>query len=124
MQCHSPSVSIPYRPLNFDSLGHGALAFSALDPPTSGRIGELRDKVLEHYGAVFRVAVCCIFGLPSYKLLSTFRPPTACASWHLSVNGLKLRGVHFDMLDDAWAIAFANHLARCGGDTLVHTAHS
>jgi hypothetical protein len=28
------------------------------------------------------------------------------------------------MLDDAWATTFADHLARCGGDASVHTAHS
>jgi hypothetical protein len=29
-----------------------------------------------------------------------------------------------DMSGDALATAFANHLARCGGDASVHTAHS
>jgi hypothetical protein len=29
-----------------------------------------------------------------------------------------------DMSDDAWATTFADHLARCGGDASVHTAHS
>ena len=33
-------------------LGHGVLAFLASDPPTSGRLGELRDKFPEHYDAV------------------------------------------------------------------------
>jgi hypothetical protein len=28
------------------------------------------------------------------------------------------------MSDEAWAIAFAGHLARCGGVASVHTAHS
>jgi hypothetical protein len=28
------------------------------------------------------------------------------------------------MSDDGWATAFADHLARCGGDALAHTAHS
>jgi hypothetical protein len=28
-----------------------------------------------------------------------------------------------DMSDDAWASAFTDHLARCGGDASVHTAH-
>jgi hypothetical protein len=27
------------------------------------------------------------------------------------------------MSDDAWATAHANHLARCGGDASVNTAH-
>jgi hypothetical protein len=29
-----------------------------------------------------------------------------------------------DMSDDTWAIAFDDHLARCGGDASAHTAHS
>jgi hypothetical protein len=29
-----------------------------------------------------------------------------------------------DMSDDAWAATFSDHLARCGGDASVHTAHS
>jgi hypothetical protein len=29
-----------------------------------------------------------------------------------------------DMSNDVWAIALAHHLARCGGDALVHTAPS
>jgi hypothetical protein len=45
-------------------LGHSALSFLASDPPTTGRLGELRDKFHEHYDAVFRVVVCRIFGLP------------------------------------------------------------
>jgi hypothetical protein len=70
-------------------LGHGALAFLALDPPTLGRIGELRDKLLEHYAAVFRVAVCRIFGLPSSRILSTPRSPTACASCHFLIQAMR-----------------------------------
>jgi hypothetical protein len=61
-------------------LCHGALAFLASDPPTSGRLGELRDKFLEHYDAVFCVAVCRIFGLPSSRILYSLRFPIACAS--------------------------------------------
>jgi hypothetical protein len=57
----------------------------ASDPPNSGRVGELRDKFHEHYDAAFRVAVCRIFCLPSTRILSTLRSPTACASCHLSV---------------------------------------
>jgi hypothetical protein len=64
-------------------LGHGALAFLASDPPTSGRLDQLRDKFLENCDTVFRVAVCRIFGLPSSRILSTFRSPTSCASCHL-----------------------------------------
>jgi hypothetical protein len=66
-------------------LGHGALPFLASDPPTSGRMGEVRDKFPKHYDAVFRVAVCRIFGLPSSRILSTVCSPSGCASCHLSV---------------------------------------
>jgi hypothetical protein len=99
-------------------LGHGNLAFLASDPPTSGRLGELRDELPEHYDAIFRVAVCRISGLPSSRILSTLRSPTACASWHLSVQAVRgaLASASVDMSDDAWATAFADHLARCGGD--------
>ena len=70
-------------------------------------MSELRDKFPEHYDAVFRVAVCRIFGLPSSRILSTLRSPTAFASCHLSV--LAMRGAFasagVDMSDDAWATA-------------------
>jgi hypothetical protein len=71
-------------------LGHGALAFLAWDPPTSGRHGKLRDKFPEHYDAVFRVAVCRIFGLPSSRILSTLHPPLLVL---LAISRFKLRGV-------------------------------
>jgi hypothetical protein len=107
-------------------LGHGTLAFLASDPPTSGRLGELRDKFPKHYDTVFRVAGRRIFGLPSSRILSTLRSPTACASCHLSVQAMRatFASAGVDMSDDAWATAFADHLARYGGDAYVHTAHS
>jgi hypothetical protein len=45
------------------------------------------------------------------------------------VFNFKLREVFesadFDILDDAWATTYDDHLARCGGGALVHnTAHS
>jgi hypothetical protein len=105
--------------------------FLASDPPTSGRLGELRDKFHEHYDAVFRVATCRMFGLPSSRILPTLRPPIACASCHLSVQAMRgaLASAGVDIawaiaFGDAWAIAFANHLARCSGDASVHTTHS
>jgi hypothetical protein len=70
-------------------LGHGALAFWASDPSTSGRQDELRYKLPEHYNAVFRVAVCRIFGLPSSRIRSTLRSFTACAFCHLSVQAMR-----------------------------------
>jgi hypothetical protein len=73
-------------------LGHGALAFLASDPPTSGRLDELRDKFPnKHNDAVFRIAVCRIFGLPSSRVLSTPRPPLLVL---LAIPRFKLCGMH------------------------------
>jgi hypothetical protein len=107
-------------------VGHGALAFLASNPPTSGRLGELRDKFPQHYDAASRVAVCRIFGLPSSRILSTPRSPIACASCQLSVQAMRgaFASAGVTMPDDAWTIAFDDHLARCGGDASVHTTHS
>jgi hypothetical protein len=106
------------------SLGHGVLAFLTSDPPTTGRLRELRYKFHDHYDAVFRVAVCRISCLPSSRILSTLRSPTACVSCHLSVQAMwvAFESASVDMSDDAWA--FAYHLGRCGKDASVHTAHS
>jgi hypothetical protein len=71
-------------------LVHGALALLTSDPPTSSRLGELRDKFHEHYDAVFCVAVCRIFGLFSSPILSTLRSPTDCV---LAISRFKLYGV-------------------------------
>jgi hypothetical protein len=89
-------------------------------------MGELRDKFRKHYDAVFRVAVCRIFGMPSSRILSTLRSPTAGASCHLSVQAMRgaFASAGVDMSDDAWATTFAVHLARYGGDASVHTVHS
>jgi hypothetical protein len=115
------------EPRRFASrLGYGALALLAPDPPTSNRPGELRDNILEHYVAIFRVAVCRIVGLPSPRVLSTLRSPIACGSCHLSIQAMRgaFASAGVDMSDDAWAAAFAGHLARCGGNASVHTAHA
>jgi hypothetical protein len=98
-------------------LGHGAVAFLASDPLASGRLGELRDKFHEYYDAVFRVAVCRIFGLPSSRILSTLR--------HISVQAIRgaFASAGVDISDDAWANVFVDHLARCGEDASVHIAH-
>jgi hypothetical protein len=96
-------------------LSHGALAFLASGPPTTDRLGNLRDKFPERYDAVFfRVAVCGIFSLPSSRILSTLRSPTACASCHLSVvqamwGAFVSAGV--DVSDNAYSTAFVHHLA-------------
>jgi hypothetical protein len=107
-------------------LGHGALALFTSNLPTSSRMSELRDKFHEHLDAVFRVAFCRVFGLPPSRILSTFCPPTACASCNLSVQAMRgaFASAGVDMSDDAWATACADHLARCGVDASVHTAHS
>jgi hypothetical protein len=84
-----PTFSIRARPESrhfVPRLGHGALAFLASDPPTSGRLGELRDKFPEHYDAVSR-----IFGLPSSRIISTLRSPQLVL---LAISRVKLCGVH------------------------------
>jgi hypothetical protein len=52
--------------------------------------------------------------------------PSACASAHLSVQAIygAFESASVDMSNNAWAIVFADHLARCGGDAYVNTAHS
>jgi hypothetical protein len=92
--------------------------------PWSLDLGELRDRFPV---AVFRVAVSHIFGLPSSRILSTLRSPNARASCHLSVQAMRgaFKSAGIDMSDDAWAAtAFSDHMAQCGGDASVHTAHS
>jgi hypothetical protein len=89
-------------------------------------MGEFLDKFHEHNDAVFRVAVCRIFDLPSSRVLSTLRSPSACVCCHLLVQAIRgdFESASVDMLDNAWTIAFADHLARCSGNTFVHTAKS
>jgi hypothetical protein len=106
----TPTLSYRTRPESkrFASrLGHGAVAFLVLDPPTSGRLGELCDKLPKHYDAVFHVVVCRIVGLPSSRILSTLRFPTACAPCNISVQAMR-ESVGVDMPDDAWALSFAD----------------
>jgi hypothetical protein len=122
----TPTFSYRARPKcrRFASrLGHGALALFASNPPTMGRMGELHYKFPEHYDAIFRVAVCRIFGLPSSRILSILRSLIACASCHLWVQAMR-GSAGVNMSDDAWLHAFDGHLSRCGGDASVQTAHS
>jgi hypothetical protein len=59
-----------------------------------------------------------VSGLPSSRILSTLRSPTAYASCYLSVQAMRgaFASAGVAMSDGAWATAFADHLARCGGD--------
>jgi hypothetical protein len=72
-------------------LGHGAFAFLASDPPISGCLGALRDNFPEHYDAVFRVAVCRILGLPSFRIVSLLYAPPPLVL--LVISRFKLCGV-------------------------------
>jgi hypothetical protein len=98
------------------------LRFLASDPSTTG---EFRDKFPEHRHPVFRVAVCLIFGLPSSRFRYTHFP-IAYVSCHLMIQLVRnaFESADVGMSDDAWATAFAYHLARYGGDFSVHTANS
>jgi hypothetical protein len=114
--------------LHLVSIGHGALAcIYGFGPAyTSGRMGELRAVFHEHYDVVSRAAVSRIFCLPSSRILSTLRSPIACVSCHLSVQALRgaFASAGVNISDEAWPIAFVDHLAQCGGDASVHTASS
>jgi hypothetical protein len=104
-----------------------ALTFLASGPPITDRLGDLRDKFPERYDAVFFcVAVCCIFSLPSSRILSTLRSLTAFASCHILVQAMwgAFDSAGVDMSDNAYSTAFVHHLARCGGDASIHTVHS
>jgi hypothetical protein len=109
-------------------LDHGALAFVASNPPTTGRLSELvRDKIPEHYDAIVRVAACRIFDMPSSRILFALYYPTACASRYLSIQAMRagaFESAGVDMSDDAWATTFAGYFARCGGNASAHTSHS
>jgi hypothetical protein len=70
-------------------LSRGALAFFASDPPTTGRLGELRGKFLEHYDAVFRVVVCRTCRILSPRILSPHCSPIAFTSCHFSVQAMR-----------------------------------
>jgi hypothetical protein len=74
-----------------------------------------------------RKHVQCFTASKIFRSFSTLRHPCACASFHLSVQAMRgaLESLGVDMSDDTWATAeFVDHLARWGGDTSVHTAHS
>jgi hypothetical protein len=107
-------------------LRHGPLAALASDSPKIDRLGELRDNFPEHYDVVFLVAVRRIFELPTSCILSNLCSTTACASCHLSDQDMRgayeLAGV--DISNYAWATAFADRLAQCGGYASVHIARS
>jgi hypothetical protein len=79
------------EPRHFVShLGHGALAFLASDPPTSGRVSELRDKFHEHHDAVSasRSVVSSAYPHPASSLL--YAAPLLVL---LAISRLKLCGV-------------------------------
>jgi hypothetical protein len=54
----------------------------------TSNMGDLRDKFLQ-YDAVSCVAVCRIFGLPIFRILSALRSPNACAPYHPSVHVMR-----------------------------------
>jgi hypothetical protein len=108
-------------------LGHGALTILAWDPTTTGRLGELRDKFLEHYDDASSASRCIASSVYNHLAFSPlFAPPLLV---HIAISPVQaMRGAFesagIDMSHDAWATAFVDHLTRCGGDVSVHTAHS
>eukprot|EP00873_Tetraselmis_striata_P002936 jgi/Tetstr1/423200/TSEL_001320.t1 len=101
-----------------------ATAFLVTDPPSEGRLGEVRERSPEYYDSMFRVAACRPFGLPAAPVLS-LGEPCPCASCSFSVQGMLARfedaGVEFT--PSTWAVAYADHVARCSGGVSNHAAH-
>eukprot|EP00873_Tetraselmis_striata_P037738 jgi/Tetstr1/458002/TSEL_044513.t1 len=101
-----------------------ATAFLVTDPPSEGRLGEVRERSPEYYDSMFRVAACRPFGLPAAHVLS-LGEPCPCASCSFSVQGILARfedaGVEFT--PSTWAVAYADHVARCSGGDSNHAAH-
>jgi hypothetical protein len=71
-------------------LGHGALAFFASDPPTSGHLGELRDKLPEHFDAVSASRYVASSAYPHPASSLPYAPPLLVL---LAISRFKLRGV-------------------------------
>eukprot|EP00873_Tetraselmis_striata_P006475 jgi/Tetstr1/426739/TSEL_001676.t1 len=105
-------------------LSRAATAFLVTDPPSEGRLGEVRERSPEYYDSMFRVAACRPFGLPAAPVLS-LGEPCPCASCSFSVQGMLARfedaGVEFT--PSTWAVAYADHVARCSGGVSNHAAH-
>eukprot|EP00873_Tetraselmis_striata_P002184 jgi/Tetstr1/422448/TSEL_013286.t1 len=101
-----------------------ATAFLVTNPPSEGRLGEVRERSPEYYDSMFRVAACRPFGLPAAPVLS-LGEPCPCASCSFSVQGMLARfedaGVEFT--PSTWAVAYADHVARCSGGVSNHAAH-
>eukprot|EP00873_Tetraselmis_striata_P028953 jgi/Tetstr1/449217/TSEL_036424.t1 len=101
-----------------------ATAFLVTDPPSEGRLGEVRERSPEYYDSMFRVSACRPFGLPAAPVLS-LGEPCSCASCSFSVQGMLARfedaGVEFT--PSTWAVAYADHVARCSGGDSNHAAH-
>eukprot|EP00873_Tetraselmis_striata_P010214 jgi/Tetstr1/430478/TSEL_020286.t1 len=101
-----------------------ATAFLVTDPPCEGRLGEVRERSPEYYDSMFRVAACRPFGLLASPVLS-LGEPCSCASCSFSVQGMLARfedaGVEFT--PSTWAVAYADHVARCSGGDSNHAAH-
>eukprot|EP00873_Tetraselmis_striata_P011817 jgi/Tetstr1/432081/TSEL_021552.t1 len=101
-----------------------ATAFLVTDPPSEGRLGEVRERSPEYYDSMFRVAACRPFRLPAAPVLS-LGEPCPCASCSFSVQGMLARfedaGVEFT--PSTWAVAYADHVARCSGGVSNHAAH-
>eukprot|EP00873_Tetraselmis_striata_P043097 jgi/Tetstr1/463361/TSEL_008284.t1 len=101
-----------------------ATAFLVTDPPSEGRLGEVRERSPEYYDSMFRVAACRPFGLPAAPVLSLGEPcPRAFCSF--SVQGMLARfeDAGVDFTPSTWAVAYADHVARCSGGDSNHAAH-
>eukprot|EP00873_Tetraselmis_striata_P009965 jgi/Tetstr1/430229/TSEL_020058.t1 len=101
-----------------------ATAFLVTDPPSEGRLGEVRERSPEYYDSMFRVAACHPFDLPAALVLS-LGEPCPCAFCSFSVQGMLARfeDVGLDFNPSTWAVAYVDHVARCSGGDSNHAAH-
>eukprot|EP00873_Tetraselmis_striata_P015256 jgi/Tetstr1/435520/TSEL_024424.t1 len=101
-----------------------ATAFLVTDPPSEGRLGEVRERSPEYYDSKLRVAACRPFGLLAAPVLS-LGEACSCASCSFSVQGMLARfedaGVEFT--PSTWAVAYDDHVASCSGGDSNHAAH-
>eukprot|EP00873_Tetraselmis_striata_P011892 jgi/Tetstr1/432156/TSEL_021613.t1 len=101
-----------------------ATAFLVTDPPSEGRLGEVRERSPEYYDSMFRVTACRPFGLPAALVLS-LGEPCSCAFCSFSAQGMLARfeDAGVDFTPSTWAVAYVDHVARCSGGDSNHAAH-
>eukprot|EP00873_Tetraselmis_striata_P028705 jgi/Tetstr1/448969/TSEL_036194.t1 len=93
------------------------------DPPSEGRLGEVRDRCPEYYDSMFRVAACRPFGLPAPLVLS-LGEPCPCDFCSFSVQGMLARfeGDGVELTPLAWAVTYADRVFKLDAGVNVDVA--